>query len=106
MSKQALPQMDKQKAPIKQDPPMQPEPTVAKLSEIKVEVVAVNVPFVTATQGYESRRCDLGSLTGEQARKLNAIRRGYDYSGTKLANGGDIKSLADAVKALLDSIEI
>lgn len=76
--------------------------------EIRIEVVMVNVPFVTTAtdEGYQSRRCDLGSLTREQARKLNAIRRGYDYSGTKLANGGDVKSLADAVRALIDSVEI
>ncbi len=78
---------------------------------IKVELVAVDVPYVTAaTASYADselcKRCDLGVLSREQARKLRAIRRGYEYSGRRLANGNEVKSLADAVKALLDSIEI
>lgn len=78
---------------------------------IKVELVAVEVPYVTAaTSAYIDselcKRCDLGVLSREQARKLRAIRRGYEYSGKLLANGNEVKSLADAVKALLDSIEI
>jgi hypothetical protein len=76
--------------------------------KITVTVVAVNVPYCESSDssGYQSPRCDLGRLSSEQSRKLNAIRRGYDYSGTKLANGGEVKSMADAMKALLDSIEM
>lgn len=81
------------------------------VGEIKVELVAVEVPYVTAaTASYADsescKRCDLGVLSREQARKLRAIRRGYEYSGRRLANGNEVKSLADAVKALLDSIQI
>lgn len=80
----------------------------ATTGEVKIEIVAVTVPYVVAgeSEGYQSRRCDLGALSAEQARKLNAIRRGYDYSGTTRADGGSVKTLADAVKALIDSVEI
>lgn len=81
------------------------------VGKIKVELVSVEVPYVTtATSAYIDselcKRCDLGVLSREQARKLRAIRRGYEYSGRRLANGNEVKSLADAVKILLDSIEI
>lgn len=85
--------------------------TAASFQKIKVELVAVDVPFVTtATNGYQDsemcKRCDLGVLSKEQSRKLRAIRRGYEYSNTRLHNGAEVKSLADAVKAWLDSVDI
>jgi hypothetical protein len=86
--------------------------TVATFAEIKVELIAVQVPYVLESKSVaypdlgQSNRCDLGLLTKEQARKLRAIRRGYDYSQKRLANGGEVKSLADAVRAWLDSVEI
>jgi hypothetical protein len=84
---------------------------VASFGQIKVEIVAVEVPYVDteadkSDYSTQCNRCDLGRLTKEQARKLRAIRRGYDYSQARLANGGEIKSLADAVRALIDSVDI
>lgn len=81
------------------------------VGEIKIELVAVEVPYVTAsTASYADseacKRCDLGVLSREQARKLRAIRRGYEYGGKRLSNGNEVKSLPDAVKMLLDSIDI
>lgn len=87
------------------------ETQTPKFGTIKIEIIAVDVPFVTtATEGYEDsedcRRCDVGVLSRDQARKLRAIRRGYDYSQSRLKNGNEVKSLADAVRAWLDSVEI
>ena len=102
--------MSKSKLPnIEATPPKtEVQETSTPLQEVRVELVAIDIPYVmTGTgTGYESRRCDLGSLTSEQARKLNAIRRGYDYVGTTRADGGNVKTLADAVKAMIDSVEI
>jgi hypothetical protein len=95
------------KAASKDEPP-----TMAKFAEIKVELIAVQVPYVTESDSVaypdsgQSNRCDLGLLSKEQARKLRAVRRGYDYSHARLANGGEVKSLADAVRAWLDSLDI
>jgi hypothetical protein len=102
-----LPKIKRHDATQEAKPAAEPQEKPASLKEITVEVVAVTVPYVsTPDPGYQSRRCDLGRLTQEQSRKLNAIRRGYDYGGKRLANGGDVKSLADAVRALIDSVEI
>lgn len=100
--------MSKNKLPSIESAPQKTEvqETSTPLPEVRVELVAIDIPYVVAGTGYESRRCDLGSLTGEQARKLNAIRRGYDYMGATRADGGNVKTLADAVKALIDSVEI
>jgi hypothetical protein len=85
--------------------------SVASFGKIEVQIVAVEVPYVDteadkSDYSTQCNRCDLGRLTKEQARKLRAIRRGYDYSQARLANGGEIKSLADAVRALIDSVDI
>ena len=97
----------------KQNAPLEPTQNVAAmetLSQIKVEIVAVDVPFVgSPIGGYDGEqcfRCDLGLLTKEQHRKLRAIRRGYIVQDRRLINGGEVKSMADAVRALIDSIQI
>ena len=109
MPKPALPRIDRESQQFekpKENPSQQAASTV-QIAEVKVELVTVTIPYASeSVNGYQSKRCDLGLLTQEQARKLNAIRRGYDYSDGKMANGGSVKSLADAVKALLDSLEI
>lgn len=98
---------DKPNAPLA---PTQNVAAVETLSQIKVEIVAVEVPFVgQPIGGYDGEqcfRCDLGLLTKEQHRKLRAIRRGYIVQDRRLVNGGEIKSMADAVRALIDSIQI
>lgn len=107
MAKQQLPK-------IKQDSTSQDsgddKPTVVSqrqtVGEVRVEAVMVEIPFVLTSNGYERTHCDLGRLTAEQVRKLNAIRRGYDYSGITQGNGSPVKSNADAVKALIDMLEI
>jgi len=77
-------------------------------TEIAVAVVAVSVPFCQGsdTVAYQTHRCDLGRLSSEQKRKLHAIRQGYDLSGTKMANGGEVQTISHAIKALIDSIDI
>jgi hypothetical protein len=77
---------------------------------VKIETALVEVQYIaepTATEGYQGgRRVDIGLLTRDQLRKLRAIRRGYIMSNAKLANGNEVKSMADAVRALIDSVKI
>lgn len=96
----------------KKQKPDQAAETTATIGSIEVQLVTVEVPYVTTStpncfqSSEENRRCDLGVLSADQARKLRAIRRGYDYSGRRLGNGGEIKSLADAVRCWLDLLDI
>ena len=109
MPKPALPSIDResQQQPKPKETPIRQASSTVQIAEVKVELVTVTIPYASeSVSGYQSKRCDLGLLTQEQARKLNAIRRGYDYSDGKMANGGIVKSLADAIKALIDSIDI
>lgn len=82
-----------------------------ELKSTEILIVAVQVPYVLFENPKDShlnetRRCDLGRLSQDHARKLRAIRRGYDLSGVQTADGHEVDSLANAVKALLDSVEI
>lgn len=107
MKKATMPKKEPSDAPLA---PTKNVAAVAKVAQVEVQVVTVSVPYVNQSiDGYDGdqcRRCDLGLLTSEQLRKLRAIRRGYVIQDRKLTNGSDIKSMADAVRALLDSISI
>lgn len=92
------------------DAPLAPVQSVAAV-EVKIETTLVEVPFVSIPlantyDGDQCHRCDLGLLTSEQLRKLRAIRRALIFSDRRLNNGGEVKSMADAVRALIDSVQI
>ena len=91
------------------DAPLAPVQDVAAV--VKIETASVTIPYIvtqTSEDDYSTqcRRVDMAKISKDHARKLRAIRRGYIVNGTKLSNGGEIKSLADALRAFLDSVEI
>ena len=94
-----------------QEPAIVSTAAVIEIQSATIEIVTVKVPYMIhelANDGYlnEVRRCDLGILSRDHARKLRAIRRGYELRGVHTAEGREVDSLANAVKALLDSIDI
>ena len=91
------------------DAPLAPSQDVAAV-EIKIETALIEVRYIaeqTSSEGYQGgRRVDVGLLTRDQLRKLRAIRRGFIMSNAKLANGNEVKSMADAVRALIEAVGI
>lgn len=92
----------------KSDAKMAPTKDVAavEVKSISVEVPFVSEPIGAGYDGQQCFRCDLGKLTRDQQRKIRAIRRGYILQDRQQSNGGETKSMADAVKALIDSLPI
>lgn len=86
--------------------------STVEIGKATLQSAQLSVPFVSEPlndgnyDGEQCLRCDLGLLTREQNRKLRAIRRGYIVQDRRLMNGGEVKSMADAVRALIDSIQI
>lgn len=82
----------------------------APASTAECRLVSISIPLIEpcAVKSFqdESHRVDLKNMTRERLRKLKAIRRGFIASGATLANGADIRTNADAIYCLLDSIEV
>ena len=85
------------------------ETVIVETEKKVVETVIVELPYATVEgQGYQDTtfRVDLGSITKDQLRKIKALRRGLDAKGFKLKNGKSIESNIDAVRYLIDALEI
>ena len=89
------------KLPSVDDGQSTPEPELG----MRVETITLHVPVSQLTFGYEPRRCDVSSLTGEQRRKLRKVTNGLIAKEAVLKNGRVVNKPQDAIKWMLESLE-
>lgn len=80
-----------------------PDPRVVSISIVLPFIV--ERPAVASYQD-ESSRVDMGTLTRDRLRKLQALRRGYVTTCTRMAGGAEVRTNRDALYCLLDALDI
>jgi len=92
----------------KAETPKKTEPMKFEVLTTIVEIQYAETANVEQSMSYQetSGRVDLGEVSGDQLRKIKAIRRGLDMSGACLKNGKPVVSNIDAVRYLLDALDI
>ncbi len=73
-------------------------------SEMPVVIAKVELPLAKLRHGYEPRRCDVTSLSGEQRVTLRKLTNGLIAKKAKLANGRIVVKPQDAIKWLLEQV--
>ena len=72
---------------------------------VEVEVRSVEVPFVVPVIGYVTNRVDTGhTLSESQKNNLRRIQNGLIEESATLENGKPVKTGADAIKWILESV--
>jgi hypothetical protein len=84
----------------------QQEPAPAPAKEMPVGSATVNIPIAKLTFGYEPRRVDVSGLSQVQRANLRRITNGLIAGAEKLENGKTISRPQDAIKWILEKVNV